>query len=355
MFLIERLRKRQGRARGQAESAIGFALQAGQVIEQRGHLRRRLGLFGDGSRLSFTLGGDSTGGRLVPDSFGAGIGIVVGFLEGLVEPAAVVLATRGAKRPVHFPVATGAKCPDLLLAIDQDGEGRCLNTADRRELEAARLRIERGHGPRTVDADQPVGFRPAHRGIGERTHRLVRAQLTECIPDRALSHRLQPQPLDRLGGLGVLRDIAEDQLTFPARIAGVHQRGHILALQQLQQQSQTGLCLFDRLEREFRRYRGQVRERPLAALDLLFLGHAEFEQMADRRRQHISIVFEIVGMARKAAQRTRDIRSDGRLLGDDQALGHRGFTGSVGKRGADNSKARLKDKAGPALDGGASA
>src|SRR5207302_1665156 len=116
-----------------------------------------------------------------------------------------------------------------------------------------------------------------------------------------------------------------------------------------------GLCLFDWLERELRRYRGQVRERPLAALDLLFLGHAEFEQMADRRRQHVPIAFEIVGVARKAAQRTRDIRGNGRLLGDDQALRHRGITGSVGKRGADNSKARLKDKAGLALDGDASA
>ncbi len=70
-----------------------------------------------------------------------------------------------------------------------------------------------------------------------------------------------------------------------------------------------------------------MRERPLAALDLLFLGHAEFEQMADRRRQHVPITFEVVSMARKAAQRTRDIRGDGRLFGDDQAFGHRDFYG----------------------------
>ncbi len=47
---------------------------------------------------------------------------------------------------------------DLLLALDEDRERRRLHATDRRQLEAARLRVEGGHRPRAVDADQPVGL-----------------------------------------------------------------------------------------------------------------------------------------------------------------------------------------------------
>src|SRR3712207_7414164 len=46
------------------------------------------------------------------------------------------------------------------------------------------LRIEGGHGSCAVDAYEPVRFRAALGGIGERQHVLVRAQTREAFADR---------------------------------------------------------------------------------------------------------------------------------------------------------------------------
>jgi hypothetical protein len=58
--------------------------------------------------------------------------------------------------------------------------------------------------------------------------------------------------------------------------------------------------------------RRQVGERPLAALDLFLLGHADLEQVPDRRRQHVAIALEVIVVAREAAERARDVGGDGR-------------------------------------------
>jgi len=62
--------------------------------------------------------------------------------------------------------------------------------------ESARLGIKSGHGPRAVDPDQPIRFRPADGGIGQWAHRGVLAQGCESLPDGAVRHGLQPEPLD---------------------------------------------------------------------------------------------------------------------------------------------------------------
>ena len=51
----------------------------------------------------------------------------------------------------------------------------------------------------------------------------------------------------------------------------------------------------------------QVREAPLAALDLVLLRRVQLEQVADRRRQYVLVVFEMIGFAVEAAQRACDI------------------------------------------------
>ena len=68
-----------------------------------------------------------------------------------------------------------------------------------------------------------------------------------------------------------------------------------------------------------------MRECPFAALHLLVFRHAELEQVADRRREDMTVALVIVIVTRKTAQRARDIGGDGRLFGDDQALRHLSF------------------------------
>ena len=139
--------------------------------------------------------------------------------------------------------------------------------------------------------------RAAHGGVGQRLHLRVGAQPLEALADRRRRHRLQPQRADRLRRLRVLDDVAEDELALAAGVAGVDQVADVLALDQLQQRLQPVLVLLDRLQRKLRRDRRQVRERPLAALDLLVLGHPDLEQVADRRREHVAVALEIVVVA----------------------------------------------------------
>jgi hypothetical protein len=150
---------------------------------------------------------------------------------------------------LHFPVVARPVRADALFALDQDGQRRRLHAADRRLVEAALLRVEGRHGARAVDADQPVGLGAAARGVGQRPHLLVRAQMGETLADGALRHRLQPEAADRLLGLGVLHQIAEDQLAFAARVAGVDEAADVLALDQARQQLEAVAGLLDRIER----------------------------------------------------------------------------------------------------------
>ena len=98
--------------------------------------------------------------------------------------------------------------------------------------------------------------------------------------------------------------------------------------------------LLDRLQRELGRNRGQMRKRPLAALDLFLLRHADLEQMADGRGKHVLVAFEIVVVAREASQRPSDVGGDGGFLGDDQTFGHGAVRVIRGKGGQMISKRR---------------
>ena len=82
------------------------------------------------------------------------------------------------------------------------------------------------------------------------------------------------------------------------------------------------LALVDRVQLEVRRDHRQVREAPLAALDVELLGRLDLEQVADRRGHEVVVVLEVlvvlVELAGGRRQRAHDVLRDGRLLGNDQ-------------------------------------
>jgi hypothetical protein len=120
----------------------------------------------------------------------------------------------------------------------------------------------------------------------------------------------------------VLGDVVEDQLAFASRVTGVDQAVDILALDQAGQQLQAVFGLLDRLQRKMRRNHRQIGERPLAALDLEFLRQRQFQQVADRGRQHVVFGFEEVLFLGETAQRAGNVLRDRGLLGDDELFGH---------------------------------
>ena len=302
--LVERLCERKGSLGRKSEAPVCLALQAGQVVEQRRSLGRGFGLLDGRALPSGAGGGDRLGARRIPESFGLALGIVV-LLESRIEPAAGVLARRGAESGMDLPAVARQEGAYLLLALDQDRERRRLNPTDRGEIEAALLGIERSHRARAVDPNQPVGLGSGFRRVGQGQQIAVLPQAGESVADGRLRHRLQPQAFDRFPGFRVLGDIAENQLALPAGIAGIDDSRDILSLEEFQQDVEPGLTSVDRRQIEMRRYHRQIRERPLAFLDVVLGRQREFQQMSHRGRQHILVAFEILALAGEPAQRAR--------------------------------------------------
>ena len=71
-----------------------------------------------------------------------------------------------------------------------------------------------------------------------------------------------------------------------------------------------------------RRDHWQIGKRPFAAFDVVFLGRRDFDQMADRRGQHVVVRLEILIVLGKAAQALRNVVCDRGLLSNDERFGH---------------------------------
>ena len=65
-----------------------------------------------------------------------------------------------------------------------------------------------------------------------------------------------------------------------------------------------------------------MREGPFTAFDFFFLGHADFDQMTDSRRQYVVVTLEVVFLFGKTAQCLGDVVCDRRFFSDDEALAH---------------------------------
>jgi hypothetical protein len=120
----------------------------------------------------------------------------------------------------------------------------------------------------------------------------------------------------------MLLDEPEDQLALAARVAGVDERAHVLALGELDDGVQPRLGLVDRREVEVRRDHRQVGEAPLAALHVELLRRLDLEQVADRRGHDVLLVLEVLVVLLELAdlrrQRAHDVLRDRRLLGNDE-------------------------------------
>ena len=189
-------------------------------------------------------------------------------------------------------------------------------------MKTAALGIKCRHRARAVDANQPVALAAARRRVRERDHFSIRAQLRKTVANRRRRHGLQPQTLNRFVALRVLNNVTENQFPFAPGVARIDERSDILALDQLQHRLETRLALLNRQQIKVRRDHRQIRERPFAALHLELFGHANREQMADRRRDDVLVILEVVVMFFKLAERLADVAGDGRFFRDDESFSH---------------------------------
>ncbi len=233
MFFVKRLREAQSIFCGKTKTPVRLALQRRQIIKLRRHRSCRSAFFRDDARLAETFRFDGFRETYTPNALL--LELIVAFLLGkfFIEPAAGVFARLRAERAVDFPIVARNEFFNLLLALDEDRQRRRLHAADRCEMKTAGLGIERRHRARAVDADEPVAFAAARRRVRERNHFTVCAQVREAVADRRRRHGLQPEPLDRFVAFRVLNDVTENQFAFAPGIAGIHDRGDILALDEL--------------------------------------------------------------------------------------------------------------------------
>jgi hypothetical protein len=337
--LVQTLRQGQRGLCTEAELAVGLALQAGQVKQQGRCLRGGLALFGDGGLLAAHGVGNRLGFRCRPHAVGAGFH-VFRLLPLGVEPLGGVFARLGAEGGVDFPVVTADELADLFLALHHQRQRGRLHTAHGGQKEPAIARVERRHGARAVDAHQPVGLRAAARGVGQPRHLLLGAQRVKAVADGLGRHALQPQALDGFAqtfaiwfaATGVLLDQTEDQLALAARVAGVDEFGHVLALGLFDHRVQARLGLVHGLEVKVRRDDGQVGKAPLAALHIKFFGRLDLHQVAHGAGDYIAVVLEVVVVLFKLAghggQCAHDVLRDGGFFCNYQGLGHFGALAS---------------------------
>ena len=81
---------------------------------------------------------------------------------------------------------------------------------------------------------------------------MIGAQPIEPVADGGGRHGPQPQTPDRLAGLGVLSDVAEDQFSLAAGVAGIDQGIDIFALNELLEGLELGLGFLAGLQVEVR-------------------------------------------------------------------------------------------------------
>ena len=105
---------------------------------------------------------------------------------------------------------------------------------------------------------------------------------------------MHPEPLDRFVDISDVEDVLEDELAFPAGIAGVDDEVDVLATGLLEDMSKAALCFFNGLQFEGSRNSRKDVELPREVFTVRTGGHLEFDEMADRGGDDRLLVFEVL-------------------------------------------------------------
>jgi hypothetical protein len=242
-----------------------------------------------------------------------------------VEAALVAAAAVGLEGGVDEPVRLGREGGDLLLAAGEDGQRRRLDPAERDGAVERRAQADRRRAG-GVHADDPVGLRARPGRLLERLELGGVAQVGERGVHRLLGHGLQPQPLDRLRRARLLVEVGEDELALATGVAGVDDELHVVALELPGDDRHLLLgALVAHDELEAVRHDRQIGHPPLLVLDVVLVGLGELHEMADRPRDDVLGTLQAALLLLEGSgQHAGDVAPDGRLLSDDEGLGHGG-------------------------------
>ena len=207
-LFIQRLGVVKGLLGGEAEKPVGLPLQGGEVVQ----LGRLFGFLLplDGS----TNGLRSPAGRLDALRLG-GVG------------EAVACRLHAAPGDMDDVIFLFLEAGDFDLPLHQHFQGGGLDAAYGQGLV-----VQHREKPGGVNADQPIRLGPAQRRLMQGVIVPARFQVGEALPDGAVLHAGNPQPLHGLGTARQVVDRAEDQFALPPGVAGVDNLAHFLGAKQ---------------------------------------------------------------------------------------------------------------------------
>ena len=177
-----------------------------------------------------------------------------------------------------------------------------------------------------VHADQPVRFRADLGRMGETVVRAFGFHRVECLADRFLLQRGDPEPFRRLVDVGVGGDAAEYGLALTVGIACVDEFGHVLTVEE---SADVGvlpgrsMLVADVPPPVGGRVDGQRVHVPFVpTASLVVARHGEFDEVALRPGDQGSARRDVSVMVFHASQCLAYGLSDGMLLCDDESHKH---------------------------------
>ena len=215
------------------------------------------------------------------------------------------------RRQGNAVIGLRLKAPDFFLSPRNHGQRWRLHSS------AGELRIIlAGQRPSGIDAHQPVRLRP---GDGRFVEMLVLPgifQMRKTIPDGFVSHRRNPQTLQRLSASRFLQNPPGHQFSLSARVRSDHHFPHILAVQKTFHLTVLSARLGNDFYLQLLRHDGKHLQLPFFIFFIVILGILQGNQMTQRPGYDILLSLHESVSHRAAGKHPADITAYGGLLGN---------------------------------------
>ena len=177
---------------------------------------------------------------------------------------------------------------DLGVPVRQHFQGGGLDAAHGQGLV-----VQHREKPGGVDADQPVGLGPAQRRLMQGVIVPARFQVGKALPDGAVLHAGNPQPLHGLGTARQVVDRAEDQFALPPGIAGVDDLAYFLGAKQRPQGVEPLPLVQGNGQPPALRDDGQILIAPLFETLVIHPGVGKGYQMPDAPGHNVAVALQV--------------------------------------------------------------
>ena len=145
-------------------------------------------------------------------------------------------------------------------------------------------------------------------------------EVFKALPDGPVLHAGDPQPLHRLGASGQMVGGAENQLSLPASVAGVHHLGHVLPAQQGPQGVELAPFLLPDSKAPAFRQDGQILPPPLAVPGVIGRRLGQLRQMPHAPAHQPAPALHVALLPGRGPQHLGDAHGNRRLFRNHQLI-----------------------------------